>query len=106
MTSQCDWSSDVCSSDLFNVILSAPVNATIAKASGAVTILNDDGAPTLSISDVSVIEGNRSEERRVGKERMSARRALTISVDWTTANGSALTPADYLAGSGTLTFVL
>ncbi len=40
------------------VNLSVPTNATILDSQGTGTITNDDGAPTLSIDDVSVAEGN------------------------------------------------
>ena len=46
----------------FTVVLSGPTNATLADGVGAGTITNDDTTPptlpTLSISDVSVIEGD------------------------------------------------
>lgn len=44
----------------FSVVLSSPTGATIADATGAGTIVNDDApaGPTLGISDATVIEGN------------------------------------------------
>src|SRR5262249_17171846 len=44
--------------ETFSVNLSAPTNATIAVSTGSGTILNDDGAPSLSINSVSGLEGN------------------------------------------------
>ena len=44
--------------ETFTVGLSNPGNATIADGSGTGTITDDDAAPTLSIDDVSVAEGN------------------------------------------------
>src|SRR5439155_1405462 len=44
--------------ETFFVNLSNPVNATISDNQGAGTIVNDDGQPTISISDVSQNEGN------------------------------------------------
>src|SRR5690242_20863285 len=62
----CDWSSDVCSSDLLDVVrgsgaeLAARAEALAAHARGGV-----EGADQLGGADVLEV---RSEERRVGKE--------------------------------------
>src|SRR5437016_5329679 len=45
--------------------LSNPVNATISDNQGAGTIVNDDGQPTISISDVSQKIGRASCRERV-----------------------------------------
>src|SRR5438034_381080 len=44
--------------ETFFVNLANPVNTTISHNQGAGTIVNDDGQPTISISDVSQNEGN------------------------------------------------
>ncbi len=44
--------------ETFAVSLSSPTNATIADNQGLGTIQNDDTAPSLSINDVSALEGN------------------------------------------------
>jgi len=44
--------------ETFVVNLSSPVNATLADSQATVTITDDDPAPVLTISDVSVNEGN------------------------------------------------
>ncbi|MBN9393395.1 MAG: hypothetical protein J0I20_35520 [Chloroflexi bacterium] len=44
--------------ETFTVILSDPTGANIAAAQGTGTILNDDGRPPLSVSNVSQKEGN------------------------------------------------
>src|SRR6266542_3132070 len=44
--------------ETFNVVLSNPVNATIAGNPGMGTIIDDDPPPSVSINDTSVIEGN------------------------------------------------
>ncbi len=41
-----------------HVDLSSPTNATIADGTGTGTIQNDDTAPTFSINDPTVAEGN------------------------------------------------
>src|SRR5437667_208487 len=92
--------------ETFFVNLSNPVNATISDNQGAGTIVNDDGQPTISISDVSQNEG-RSEERRVGKEcSLRSARYQTIKVKYATADGTAtVADGDYVAASGTVTFL-
>ena len=44
--------------ETFTVNLSGATNATIADGSGLGTIRNDDNQPTISINDVSLLEGN------------------------------------------------
>ena len=87
------------------VNLSAPTNATILDGQGTGTITNDDGAPTLSINDVSVAEGNAGTTTLGFTVTLSAVSGQTVTVDYATANGTATTAdGDYLAASGTLTF--
>ncbi len=91
--------------ETFTVGLSNPGNATIADASGTGTITDDDAAPTLSIDDVSVAEGNAGTTTATFTVSLSAVSGKTVTVDWSTADVDAVQPADYTAGSGTLTFV-
>ena len=91
--------------ETFTVGLSNPGNATIADASGTGTITDDDAAPTLSIDDVSLTEGNAGTTTATFTVSLSAASGKTVTVDWATADVDAVQPADYTAGSGTLTFV-
>ncbi len=91
--------------ETFEVELSSAANATIAKSRGTATITDDDGAPTLSINDVSLPEGpSGSSKVFVFEIALSAASGRPITVDWTTANGTALAPTDFIAASGTVTF--
>ncbi len=90
--------------ETFVVNLTAPVNATVAKGQGVVTILNDDAVPVLSISDIQVIEGNSGTTDAVQTITLSAASAQIVTVKWATADGTAAAPGDYVAGSGTVTF--
>ena len=86
-----------------NVNLSAPVNATILDNQGVGTITNDDTQPTISISDVSVAEGGNL----VYTVTLSNASYQTITVDYATADGTALTADnDYTAATGTVTFAV
>jgi len=91
--------------ETFDITLSNPGNATIADGSGLGTITDDDVAPTLSVNDVSVTEGNAGTKTATFTVTLSAASGKTVTVDWATANASAMQPSDYVAGSGTLTFV-
>src|SRR5437868_2968320 len=65
----------------------------------------DDCPPSLTINDISVTEGNSGTTDAIQTVTLSAPSALTISVSWGTADGTATAPADYATGRGTLTFV-
>jgi len=90
--------------ETFTVNLSGATNATIARAQGTGTILNDDTAPTLSINDVSVPEGNSGTANAVFTVTLSAASTSTTTVNYATANGTATSGSDFTATSGTLSF--
>ncbi|MET0555766.1 MAG: Calx-beta domain-containing protein [Vicinamibacteria bacterium] len=77
---------------------------TITDATGEVTILNDDGAATLSIADDSTVEGNSGPTDAHHAVTLSAVSASAVTVDFATADGTATAGTDYTATSGTLTF--
>jgi hypothetical protein len=60
--------------------------------------------PTLSIVDGSVREGNRGTSRLDLSVTLSRSVTDSVSVNYATANGTALAKQDYTASSGTLTF--
>src|SRR2546430_12244889 len=65
----CDWSSDVCSSDLYVERESTQLQADSIRYHEASCQLHASGDPQLfDQGTVLVGEGMRSEERRVGKE--------------------------------------
>jgi peptidoglycan/xylan/chitin deacetylase (PgdA/CDA1 family) len=89
----------------FSVTLSKPSGATITRATGTVTVLDDDPPPTVSVHDASVTEGAAGTTTTVKVPvRLSAPSGKKISVGYTTRDGTALAGADYDATSGTLTF--
>jgi large repetitive protein len=91
--------------ETFGIILSNPGNATIADGSGVGTITDDDAAPTLSVNDVTVVEGNAGTTTATFTATLSAASGQTVTVTWATADDMAIQPADYTASSGLLTFV-
>lgn len=61
-------------------------------------------SPVISINDVSVQEGNSGMVSAVFTVTVAPPPALTTSVNFATANGSAVAPGDYASTNGTLTF--
>jgi hypothetical protein len=90
--------------ETFNLNLSTATNATIADARGVATIVDEDPAPTVSIDDVSVTEGNSGTKNVTFTVRLSVASGKSITVDYATADGTAVAGSDYVAKTGTLTF--
>jgi len=89
-------------SESFFVQLSSPQNASIADGQGQGTITNDDALPTASIDDVSALEGNAGTKVFTFTVTLSAPSGSDVSVDFATADGTALSGSDYDATNGTL----
>ncbi|HEU5012968.1 MAG TPA: Calx-beta domain-containing protein [Roseiflexaceae bacterium] len=90
--------------ETFVVNLTNPVNVTFADAQGQGTITDDDAAPTLAISDVTVTEGNSGTTNATFNVTMSAASEQTVTVDFATQDNSATAGSDYVAATGKLTF--
>jgi large repetitive protein len=76
--------------------------ATVSRGTGL--IANDDAAPSLSINDVTVTEGNSGTTNATFTVTLSAATSSTVRVNYATADFTAFQPGDYTATSGTLTF--
>ncbi|HXU35479.1 MAG TPA: LamG-like jellyroll fold domain-containing protein, partial [Blastocatellia bacterium] len=90
------------------VVLSVTAGAgyTVGSPDSATgTITDDDGIPTISIGDFTFNEGNAGTTAFNFLVTLSNPSAGTITVDFTTQNGSAAQPGDYTLNNGTLTFV-
>lgn len=88
----------------FSLNLTAPVNATFADATAQGTITDNDTV-VITIGAATITETNTGTNRdAVFTVTLSAVSGSTVTVGFTTANGSATAPADYLVVSGTLTF--
>jgi chitinase len=90
--------------ETFTVTLSTPINATIADGSGIGTITDDDASPELSIGDASATEGNVGTTTLDFTVTLSAASGRSVTVHWATADDDAVSPSDYVAASGDLTF--
>ncbi|HYK03818.1 MAG TPA: Calx-beta domain-containing protein [Thermoanaerobaculia bacterium] len=90
--------------ELVQLTLSNPVSATLAAPSAQLTITDDDDPPAISIEDVTLDEGNGGTTAFTFELTLSAASSFVVTVDYETANGTALASADYASDSGTVTF--
>ena len=90
--------------ETFFLNLTNAVNATIADSQGLGAITDDDGPPSLSVNDVTVTEGDSGTTSATFTVTLAPASGQNVSVDYSTADGTATAPADYAATSGTLTF--
>ena len=67
-----------------------------------VTITDDDAPPDITINDPSTGESSSPLNFTVG---LTAESGKTVTVGWTTSDGTATAGADYTSASGTVTFV-
>ncbi|MBK6691321.1 MAG: hypothetical protein IPG50_03850 [Myxococcales bacterium] len=98
--------------ETFLVSLANPVGALISAAnpSGTGRITDDDATPTLSINGVSALEGTPAPNTAnttpfTFTVVLSGTSQSTVTVNYATANGTAVQPSDYVAQAGTLTFL-
>ena len=87
------------------------VSATATNAQGItvpdnVTLtITDDDAPSLSIADASVTEGDSGTSATLTfTVTLTPAATLPVTVDWKTADGTATAGTDYTAANGSLTF--
>jgi hypothetical protein len=88
----------------FVVTLSAPVNATIGTGSSTVTIVDDDPAPRIVVSDSLKLEGASGTSQMIFIVSLDRRSEFPVTVSFSTVDGTAKAGADYLSRSGVLTF--
>jgi chitinase len=99
---------DVEGFEAFTFGLASPVNGTIARASGRISIVDNDtvvATPKLAVRDAVVDEkdGFALVPVLLGGPGGEASNS-TVTVDYTTASGSATSGADYTTSAGTLRF--
>lgn len=93
--------------ETFFVNLSGATGAQITDEQGLGTIIDNDAAPSIRISDVSKREGRMGNTAFDFIVSLSAASEKDVSVDFATANGTAIATTDrrdYVARSGTLFF--
>ncbi len=87
--------------ETFAVALSAPSGAALGDGSATGTIRDDDGTPTLSVSDAAGSEGGGALEFAVS---LSAASGVEVTAEYATADGTATAGSDYESASGRLAF--
>jgi hypothetical protein len=96
---------DEADNDTFFVNLSSPSNATTLDAQGQGNITDDDALPAISISDVTVTEGNSGTIAAVFTVTLSPASGRNVTLNYATANGTATAGSDFTAIASTpLTF--
>jgi Tol biopolymer transport system component/urease beta subunit len=90
-------------------LANAAGNATIADAQAIATIANDDQPvieppARISIGDVRMAEGNGGQTGFRFTVSLDQAQSAPVTVDFSTANGTATAPGDYAPASGTVTF--
>ncbi len=90
--------------ELFYVNLTAPQNAAIVKGQGSGTIQDNDPLPVLTINNVNITETDGAPQAMQFTVTLSAASGKTVTVNYATADQTAVAGRDYTAKSGTLTF--
>lgn len=90
--------------ETFFVNLSNAGNAVILDSQGQGTINDNDAAPSVSINDVTVTEGDSGTTPATFTVTLSGASGFTVTVNYATADNSATAGSDYQAASGTVTF--
>jgi len=78
--------------------------ATLGQNLAVLTIVDDDPQPGLSISDVTLAEGNSGNTNFNFDVTLSAASGQTVTVNYATSDGSAKGGSDYQPAGSTLTF--
>ena len=90
--------------ETFFVNLSSPTNVAIADGQGSARSQTTTPLPSLSVNNVTVAEGNTGTVAATFTLTLAPASGRTVSVDYATADVTAIAPGDYTAGSGTVTF--
>ena len=88
--------------ETYSLNISNPSGATLSRARGLGTILDNDPAVSLSVDDISAPESAGTASFTVSLSGVSGK---VITVDYTTADGTATAAADYGSAQGTLVFL-
>jgi hypothetical protein len=87
----------------FELFLSSPINATLARPVSKVSITDNDPDPVLTAANTTVTEGNSGELLATVRVDMSPASSLPVTFQYRTMNSTALAGFDYIAAIGTMT---
>ena len=79
----------------FYVNLSDAVGATITNGQGVVTIADDDGPPSMSVTDITLLEKHSDSRKAVFNVGLSRPSLSNITVRFTTSDGTAVAGEDF-----------
>jgi hypothetical protein len=88
----------------FTIALSNWQGAALADGSGRGTIVDDEGAPAISVDDVTLDEGDSGTKTATFTVTLSHLSVLPVTVDYATEEASASAPGDFTATGSTLSF--
>jgi len=88
----------------FVVNLSTPNGAIVVDGQGVGTITDDDPLTTVSVSDVTVLEGNATSAPAAFNVTLGAPSGKPITVGYVTSNGTASAPGDFEATAAQVAF--
>jgi ribosomal protein L35AE/L33A len=91
-------------SETFFVNLTNAVNGVILDSQGHGSINDNDAAPSLSLNDVAVAEGDSGTTNATFAVTLSAPSGFTVTVNYATADNTANAGSDYQTAGGTVTF--
>ncbi|MGZ8333601.1 MAG: Calx-beta domain-containing protein, partial [Allosphingosinicella sp.] len=94
--------------EIFLVNVTNVVNATVGDGQGTGTIVNNDQPPipVVSVGDAAITEGNEGVSYISFTISLSFAPTGPVTVDYATANGTALAGSDYVASSGQVSFAI
>jgi len=91
--------------ETFFIDLNEPLNATIARARIQGTIINDDSPPVISLEgNAFATEGNSGTSNFPITVRLSGASYQVVTVNYATADGTAIAGSDYVSIAGSFTF--
>ena len=94
--------------ETFDVDIANPVNATLGTHPTVVTIKDNDpippGSAILNVTGTTLREGNSGTSTLTFTVTRSGETTTSVNVDYSTSNGTAIAPLDYVSTSGNLSF--
>ncbi|HWN96061.1 MAG TPA: M36 family metallopeptidase [Methylomirabilota bacterium] len=90
--------------ETFSVSLFNPTDLDVTRHVALGTIVNDDASPLLSVSHVTIVEGDSGTGHAMFEVRLSAPSGRTVNVGYATAGVTALAGLDYADTYGLLIF--
>lgn len=90
--------------ETLSVVLDRPQGLLIGTGAAVGTIFDDDGSPAPSVSDAATLEGSAGTRRVSFTVSLLSPSAIRLQFRFGTVDGTARSPADYVARRGVVTF--